>query len=663
MRGLARLALLVLTVLVGHAGAAMAYFSTTGAGSGRAAVATITGPSAITVVQTGTSVTVSWSAATLSGGGAVQGYYVKRSDGTTICGSPALVSSLSCADASASSGTYSYTVTAVYNSWDAAASSSPFTILTVPTLGSTPPSQSNVTSASFSFSGGNGSGYQCQIDGAAYATCASPSSYSALAQGSHTFGVRAVIGSSVGPATSYSWSVDTVPPTQSIAPAAGASGAYLSGSTLYYDGNAAGSFELADTVSDGGSGPASASFPGIAASGWTHPAEVVSTPSGGPYTSSTLSWTSGASAPAGYVVTGADRAGNTTATTLTFVNDSTAPTGGALTVNGTAATAAGSSSQATNSTSFTIGSRTDFSDSGSGLRTSTLTVQSESLSGSTCGAAGSGGPFTSATTITGTTQPSGIAAGYCYVYTLTGADNVGNVAQVTTTVIDNTLGFKVTAQPSSATAGTATGASAVVLTAIKNGAPDTTYTGATLTWTGASNSPSGASPTLPANPSWTSGQATFGITLVKAETETLTVSDGIRSATFGQITISAGTASNVAWASVSSPAGVPSPCSFTCTYTSGFGNSQTWSANVSITDTLGNVVSNLGAGYTVVVTLGGNAKGSTTPVSPATLAIPSTGVATSNAQLQYTSVAHGVYTDTLTAAATGYTSATASFSR
>ncbi len=128
-------------------------------------------------------------------------------------------------------------------------------------------------------------------------------------------------------------------------------------------------------------------------------------------------------------------AGNTStgATITSFVNDTVAPTGGAVTVNGVAATAAGSSSSSS-STTFTIGSRTDYTDASSGLASSVLTVQSASLSGGTCGAAGSGGPFTNPTTITGTTQPSGIVAGACYIYTLAGTDHVGNTASVSTTV-------------------------------------------------------------------------------------------------------------------------------------------------------------------------------------------------------------------------------------
>ena len=655
--------LLGLAVLLTHVSGALAYFSTTGTGTAQATVATINGPAGVTLVQSGSTITVSWSAATLSSGGAVQGYSVKRSDGTTICGSPTLVTTLSCIDGSVPSGSYTYTVTAVYNSWDSTAASAAFTVLTAPAIGSEPASTSNSTAASFSFSSGNGSSYQCQLDGGAYATCTSPTSYSALSQGSHAFNVRAANGSSSGPATSYTWLVDTVAPTQSLALAGGPSGAYLSGSTLYYKGNAAGSFMLVDTVSDSGSGPASASFPNIATTGWTHAAETITTPSGGPYPSSSFSWTASPTNPATYSVAGADVAGNTSTTSLTFVSDLTAPAGGALTVNGTAATSGGASSQATNSTSFTIASRTDYTDSGSGLRSSVLTVQSESLSGSTCGALGSGGPFTSPTTVTGTTQPSGIVAGYCYVYTLNGTDNVGNVASIVTTVVDNALSFTVTTQPTSVTAGTATGSSAVVLTAIKNGATDTTYTGATLTWSGAANSPSGTAPTLPTSATWSSGKATFGMTLVKAGNATLSVTDSTRSGTFNAITVSPGSASRVAWASVSSPAGVPSPCLFTCTYSSGFGSSQTWTAYVSITDSLGNIVNAIGTGHTVVVTLGGSAKGSTTPASPASFTIPSAGAAQASTSLQYRSPASGTYTDTLSAAATGYTSAGASFSK
>jgi hypothetical protein len=656
--------LILIAILLGNAGSALAYVSTTGAGTAPATVATIVGPSNVTAAQSGSNITVSWNAATMSSGGSVQGYRVTRSDGAAICGSPALVTTLACTDTSVPAGTYAYTVTAIYNSWDAAATSAAAAVLSAPTIGSTPPSPSASGSASFNFSAGGGSSYQCQLDGGTYSTCASPASYSALANGSHTFNVRSVAGGSTGPVASYTWTVDTTAPIQAVTLASGASNAYLSGATVYYASASSGSFKLVDAVSDGGSGPASAVFPSIATTGWTHAAETVTTPSGGSYSSSSFSWNANPSVPAGYSVTGADAAGNTTSTSLTFVRDTTAPSSGALTVNGTAATGAGSTSSLTNSTSFAIGSRTDYTDAGSGLRSSVLTVQSESLSGTTCGALGTGGPFTSSTTITGTTQPSGIQAGYCYVYTLTGTDNVGNVSSLRTTIVDSSLSFTVTTQPASVTAGVATASTALVLTATKNGATDPSYTGSTLTWSGAANSPSGTAPTLPASPTWSGGSASFGITLVDAQTETLTVTDGTRSATFAPIVVNPGAVSQLAWTNVNltGAPGLPSQCSAGCNY-SGFGNGQTASATVSVIDSLGNVVTNVGSGHTVVVTLGGSARGSTTPGSPATLTIPSSGPATTTGPIQYISAAAGTYTDTLTATSTGYTSVTATISQ
>ena len=119
-----------------------------------------------------------------------------------------------------------------------------------------------------------------------------------------------------------------------------------------------------DTVTDADSGPASATYPSLSSfKKWSHNKEVITTPAEGPYTSGTYSWSSGATAPSTSesTVTAADAAGNTSAIALSFAGDSTAPTGGALSVNGTAASSGGSTS--TSSTpSFAIGSRTDYKE-------------------------------------------------------------------------------------------------------------------------------------------------------------------------------------------------------------------------------------------------------------------------------------------------------------
>jgi hypothetical protein len=65
------------------------------------------------------------------------------------------------------------------------------------------------SSASFSFSGSEPGGFQCQLDAGGFSSCASPMSYSGLAVGAHVFEVRAANGSGdidPTPATA-AWSV------------------------------------------------------------------------------------------------------------------------------------------------------------------------------------------------------------------------------------------------------------------------------------------------------------------------------------------------------------------------------------------------------------------------------------------------------------------------
>jgi hypothetical protein len=82
-----------------------------------------------------------------------------------------------------------------------------------PSITSRPGDPAPQTSASFSFTDSTpGVSFQCALDGGAYASCASPKSYSSLAQGPHTFRVKAVAGAYSSNPASYSWVVDTVPP-------------------------------------------------------------------------------------------------------------------------------------------------------------------------------------------------------------------------------------------------------------------------------------------------------------------------------------------------------------------------------------------------------------------------------------------------------------------
>jgi hypothetical protein len=223
-----------------------------------------------------------------------------------------------------------------------------------------------------------------------------------------------------------------------------------------------------------------------------------------------------------------------------------------------------------------------------------------------------------------------------------------------------TLTFAVSGtQPTTATAGTAFN---VTVHALSNGALDTTYTGAhALTWGGSNASPSGAVANLP-SPAWTNGSVTIPITLVAADTETLTMNDGTaRNLTFAPVVVTAGTAARLAFTGIN-PAPVTLPCYFTCPL-AGFGRGTTASFTVSVTDAEGNVKSAIGSNHSVTFTFA-NAGSGASGTPTAAQAFPASGPAVSP-RFTFTSSSSTSWTTatlTLSANAT-YTSATAAISQ
>src|SRR5439155_296688 len=252
------------------------------------------------------------------------------------------------------------------------------------------------------------------------------------------------VGNSISVSTTVK--VDTSDPTISLAPSDATGNAYYpgSGTRVYMKSDAAsGGFDLTATVADADSDIASTTFPTAAAMGigWS---------ASGSGTTRTYSYSGpGAGEPGTKSVSTQNNATRTNSASFSVVDDTTAPAGGALTVNGQAASGATPVAYSS-SGSFTIGIRTDYGETQSatesGLAGSILTVRSAGYSSiDTCDTSNWSAP----TTITG--NPGQTKTTGCYLYTLAGTDNVGNTASVSTLVKVDTSDPTISVAPSNAT--------------------------------------------------------------------------------------------------------------------------------------------------------------------------------------------------------------------
>ncbi len=166
------------------------------------------------------------------------------------------------------------------------------------------------------------------------------------------------------------------------------------------------------------------------------------------------------------------------------------------------------------------------------------------------------------------------------------------------------------------------------------------------------------------NQATSGGTATFNdLSIDNAGSHTLKATSGSLSATSSAFSIAAGVATNLAWDSVTKTAGTLSTsCLFTCTVTA-LGNNQSVTAKVSVTDAAGNVVSNLGLGHSVIITVPQNQSGgSFTPNnSSVTLTVPASGAATTPSFTYNTKngTAGNAWVDKLQASTSGGTAYTA----
>lgn len=150
-------------------------------------------------------------------------FYFGKDDATTVtcqldtavampCTSPVMYSGLP-------DGAHTFTLTGTDGAGNAGTQTYSWTInTTTPALAITvePPNPSTTTTARFEFTTGNSVTITCQLDNGAAGACASPKTYSGLADGSHTFTLRGTNSAGTTTTLPYMWTIDATPPLVAI---------------------------------------------------------------------------------------------------------------------------------------------------------------------------------------------------------------------------------------------------------------------------------------------------------------------------------------------------------------------------------------------------------------------------------------------------------------
>nr|WP_306795279.1 Ig-like domain-containing protein [Cohnella sp. GbtcB17] len=175
------------------------------------------------------------------------------------------------------------------------------------TIVTAPPVLSNSTTATFTFSSSApGASFECNLDASVFTGCTTPVSIIGLADGNHTFAVRAVDGMDVDQSPAfYAWTVDTVPPSAPVM-VTPANGSVMNNTFPTYSGTAEANMSVTVVVDGASSVPMTADASG----NWSY--------------TSALPLAEG---PHSVLARASDGAGNTSpdSNTNTFTVDTTAP--------------------------------------------------------------------------------------------------------------------------------------------------------------------------------------------------------------------------------------------------------------------------------------------------------------------------------------------------
>lgn len=608
---------IIAAVIAALAGSALAFFSDNGAGSAAAAVSKLNAPTITAATPAaGGAVTLTWSAVTPPGEGAVT-YYVTRDGGKPAGNCPdqtAPTAVTTCTDGAVPIGEHTYEVTALWRSWQAKGAGKTAKI----TIGAAV-AFTVAASATSIVAGGSSNLTITAKDENNNTVTTFTGSHPLVFSGANAApgGTKPTVSNSSGTATNFG-TATAIAFTNGVATVSSTKNGVL---RLYQAGTAS---IVATEGSITTSSPPTITVSAITATKFVLTA-ASSTPVAGVIDELTT--------------TAQDTYGNTATSysglhSLVFSGASASPGGNTPTVSDSSG--ADVAFGAATTVDFTAGVAKASEADGGGMKLY--------KSGSTSVKA-TEGAITTPTAVTVT-----VASGSATKLVLSSS---------TLTPVAAT-GFNLTTTAQDAYGNTATG-----------------YTGSkNVTFAGSSASPSGAQPTVvnSAGTATNFGTATAltftaGVAAVasskngftklnKAGAAALTATDGTISTPASlALTVSTGAASRLGMTELTASAGaIGSPCLFTCSITT-LGNSGTVKAKVAATDSVGNIVSNLAAKtIAVTVTSGGTIAGSP-------LTTPESGPAISTSEFTYTAPASGSFTHTITAASTGLTSATATVSK
>lgn len=223
-------------------------------------------------------------------------------------------------------GTHAFGATAIDRAGNASATTSfTWTIDTSPpgaAIASGPAARTNQTTATFSFTSAKpGAAWFCRLDAAPELSCSNPATISNVADGNHTFAVRAVdaLGNADQIPATYAWTVDTIPPLASITAGPAALTKEASATFAFASNDASATFSCKLDAREPAPCSSPVSYAALAAG--THAFSVAAIDAAGNVSAtSSFTWTIDTAAPGAAIASGPAARTNQTTATFSFTS-------------------------------------------------------------------------------------------------------------------------------------------------------------------------------------------------------------------------------------------------------------------------------------------------------------------------------------------------------